>query len=167
MKSVKMGSSSATEAENEGRYTMRQYLISALALVIVLFFPVGSFATDVSVNSFAICNGNAVSFTTLAANTTFFLTDLTIANPTPNPVDVFFLNPNGAFRLNAVVGARSTYAQSFRSPIIFGSPDDPGGALAVGCALLSGSLGPPPLGDRVFVTFSGKLKPKNEERNER
>ena len=73
---------------------MRQYLISVLTFSIVLFFTVGSFAKDVSVNSFAICNGNAVSFTTLNANTALLLTDITIANPTPNPVDVFFLDPN-------------------------------------------------------------------------
>jgi hypothetical protein len=80
---------SAREVEKEGEYTMRQELISVFVLGIVLFSTVGSFAKDVSVNSFAICDGNAVSFTTLNANTAFLLTDITIANPTPNPVDVF------------------------------------------------------------------------------
>ena len=137
---------------------MRQAFISVLTLGIVLFSTVGSFAKDVSINNAAICNGNAISFTTLNANTAFLLTDLTIANPTSNPVDVFFLAPSGAFRMNAVVGERATYAQSFNSPIIFDNPGAADGALQVGCALLSGSLGPPPLGDRVFVTFSGALR---------
>ena|GEM_PF-4170723 len=137
---------------------MRPYLSSLLVLGLVLCSTVGSFAQDESVNSFAICNGNAVSFTTLNGNTAFLLTDLTIANPTLNPVDVFFLDSSGAFRLNAVVGEHSTYAQSFNSPIIFAIPGNPGGALQVGCTLLSGSLGSPPLGDRVFVTFSGVRK---------
>ena len=136
---------------------MRPYLCSVLALGLVLCSAVGSFAQDQSFNSFAPCHGNAVPFTTLNGNTAFLLTDLTIANPTPNHVDVFFLDPSGAFRLNAVVGDRSTYAQSFSSPIIF-NPSNGGGALQVGCMLLRGSLGPPPLGDRVFVTFSGARK---------
>ena len=136
---------------------MRPYLRSLLALGLVLCSAVGSFAQDQSFNGFAPCNGNAVPFTTLNGNTAFLLTDVTVANPVPNHVDVFFLDPSGAFRLNAVVGDRSTYAQSFSSPIIF-NPSNGGGALQVGCMLLRGSLGPPPLGDRVFVTFSGARK---------
>jgi hypothetical protein len=125
-----------------------------LALALVLCSAGRSFAEDQSFNSFARCDGNAVPFTTLNGNTAFLLTDVTVANPIPNHVDVFFLDPSGAFRLNAIVGERSTYAQSFSSPIIF----DGGGVLKVGCMLLRGSLGPPPLADRVFVTFSGARK---------
>ena len=136
---------------------MRPYFRSLLALGLVLCSAVGSFAQDQSFNGFAPCNGNAVPFTTLNGNTAFLLTHVTVANPVPNHVDVLFLDPSGAFRLNAVVEDRSTYAQSFSSPIIF-NPSNGGGALEVGCMLLRGSLGPPPFGDRVFVTFSGARK---------
>jgi hypothetical protein len=76
---------------------VRSYLSPLLAVGLVLCSAVGSFAQDGSVNSFAPCNGDAVPFTTLNGNKAFLLTDLTIANPIPDPVDVFFLDPSGAF----------------------------------------------------------------------